>query len=233
MTGTVEEIQTKTGAGEPQSHSKTIHFSDQAVEDVIVDFDGPDVTISSHTVTVGPPWHAVIEGTATDESGIQAVRWHLDQTDSGTVENVSDDWTKWRTLVSLPDRSQSHVITIAAKDNAGNDGADDVMIDADKTPPMLAITRPPNNPDRVLWQEGGITVTVEGIAVDGESRLERVRWSMDEGAETDAEQTGNNWSMWRILAGIDSPGVHTVAIWARDMSGNESEPEVLELRVQV
>lgn len=233
MTGTVEETQSKTGAGRPLHHSETVRFSDQAVAEATVDFSGPDVAFTSHTVTVGPPWYAVVEGTSADDAGVQAVHWHLDSGDSGAAENIAHDWTKWRALIALPDRSQSHVITITARDRAGNDGSDDLTIAPDTTPPTLAITRPPENPDRVLWQEGGITVIIEGTAMDDQSRLAGVRWSMDEGDERDAEQTGQNWSTWRIPAEIASPGVHFVSILGRDMSDNLSEPLVLELRVQV
>lgn len=233
LTGQVVETQEKSGAGQPQHHSEIKPFTDTAGATVTVDFEGPEVNISGQTISIGPPWHVVIEGTAEDEADLQPVQWQLDQSASGTAENLSGDWSQWRALVSLPDRSQSHAITISARDKVGNSGADSISIPADTMPPILAITQPPLNPHRVLWQEGGITVPVQGIAVDTESKLKRVTWRLDDGAEMEAEQISDNWSTWRLLAALDSPGVHTVAVSATDVSDNTSEPVVLEVRVQI
>jgi hypothetical protein len=233
LTGQVTETQEKSGAGPPQHRSTTRRFEDTDGAALTVDFDGPDVNISSHTVSIGPPWHVVLEGTAVDQAGLQPLQWQLGQSASGMAENVSGDWSRWRAVVSLPDRSVSHTIIVSATDRAGNNGADNIAIPADTTPPILALTQPPLNPHRVLWQEGGITVPVLGIAVDTESKLARVTWRLDDGAETEAEQTSDNWSTWRLTAAIESPGAHTVAVSATDMSGNTSDPLVLEVRVQV
>ena len=233
LTGTVTETKSTEGAGAPQHHSTTRRYTDTDETRVTVDFDGPEVDISEHTISIGPPWHVILEGTAEDEAGLQPLQWELDRSTSGTVENLSGDWSRWRALVGLPDRSESHEIIVSARDKAGNNGADSIMLAPDSAPPILAIIQPPLNPHRVLWQEGGITVPVMGIAVDTESKLQTVMWRLDDGQEQEAQQTGDNWSTWSLEAAVDSPGVHTVALWGTDMSGNTSEPVVLEVRVQV
>jgi len=233
LTGTVTETKSTEGAGAPQHHSTTRRYTDTDETRVTVDFDGPEVEISDQTISIGPPWHVIVEGTAEDEAGLQPVQWELDRSESGLAENLSGDWSRWRTLIALPDRSESHEIIVSVRDKAGNNGADSIALAPDSAPPILAIIQPPLNPHRVLWQEGGIMVSIMGIAVDTESKLRTVMWRLDDSLEQEAEQTGDNWSTWQAMAAIDSPGVHTVAIWGTDMSDNTSEPLVLEVRVQV
>lgn len=227
LSGVVEESHTSLGLP-PVSTSE--HYADSSQVQVTVDYDPPDV-VAGFSLTMEPPWYAVLQGTAQDESGVQSMRWHRSDGATGAVQNDSGNWSLWHASVPLLDRRQRTDITVAAVDRAGNEAAITVTIAGDTTPPTVVTIRP-YSPYPVLWVPGGITVLFEGTAFDGQTGVQTVQWQLDSGPQSPAEQTGAGWSLWRVPVRIGTPGVHFVRVQAVDRVGNASEPIETEIRVQ-
>ncbi len=75
-------------------------------------------------------------------------------------------------------------------------------------------------------------MTVEGTAADADGKVQYVKWRLDDGEDQVTTPTGESSSTWSFSVAIDSPGAHTVTVWATDMVGYASEEEVREVRVQ-
>ncbi|SHF57196.1 hypothetical protein SAMN05443144_11062 [Fodinibius roseus] len=240
LEGTVTESQSKTVGGETQHHTdnKSVQRTDSV--SVTVDGEGPEVQEANlKNVTIGPPYRAIIEGKAEDQSGVNSVRWHLGSS-SKRAENSSGNWSEWRAEIPLPDRTKPHTIRISARDKVGHrtSEAAKVTIPADEESPTVELIYPKQDPFITLFPEEGdvFTLPIMGTASDSKSKIETVRWRLDEGPVQEAENIKGDWSDWRIMAEFDSPGSYDITVWARDMAGNgsEDEPDVqLEVELQV
>lgn len=227
LSGVVEESHTSLDLPPVSTFE---HYEDSSQVQVTVDYDPPGITAAS-SLTMEPPWYAVLQGTAQDESGVQSMHWHRSDGAMGAVQNDAGNWSLWHASVPLPDRRLRTDITVAAADRAGNEAASTVTVAGDTTPPTVVIIHP-YSPYPVLWVPGGITVLFEGTAFDEQTGVQTVQWQLDGGPQSPAEQTGAGWSLWRIPVRLGNPGVHVVRVYAVDRVGNTSEPVETEIRVQ-
>lgn len=220
--------------GDSHVDSRKVHRTDS----VDVTIDPGDVTVSAsiQTVMIGSPYEASIEGTAESAFAIESI-----EVDPAgwleSVENRSGDWSNWRAMIELPNRDQEHNVTITARNDNGNTGSTTVTVP--KGNPVVNITKPIQDVETYLWQDGGITVTIEGTAGAEHSTLQAVRWRLTNIAESKegvATETEADWGKWSIDLDIDRSGLHILEMWAVDTAETESrvtDSSSRELRVQV
>ena len=90
---------------------------------------GPAYTTASSSLT--------LQGTASDDVGVTEVTWTNSRGGSGTATG-STSWTA--SGVAL--QSGSNVLTVTARDAAGNTGTASITATYDNTPPSVSITAP-------------------------------------------------------------------------------------------
>lgn len=239
LDGTVKEGSTKSSGfgGTPiDSHTSTrvVHRTDSV--DVTVEQGDVEVTGSVQSAMIGSPFEATVEGTVQSAFPVESVA--VDSS-GGTksIENLSGDWSDWRAVVELPDRDEPYNVSITATNETGHTGQLPLTVPAAE--PVVVVTRPVQDVETYLWQDGGITVTIEGTAGAEHATLQAVRWRLSnivEVREGDATETGANWAEWSIDLDINRALTHVLEVWAVDAAGTESRPtesSVRELRVQV
>lgn len=170
-------------------------------------------------------------------------------TDTGTVTKVEvqmgttgifqlatpgpgNDWSSW-SFTTTPTVAGAIRITAKATANwtiggiqRSNTGTDfvDVQMAPDTTGPTLNITDPSDT--AIPGDETGKDVTVRGTAADTHSGMQRVEFSLDNGAFQQATLTGANWSTWSATVHIPALNEHTVTIRAWDNSGNQTTKSI-------
>jgi hypothetical protein len=85
----------------------------------------------------------------------------------------------------------------------------------------------------MLFQEGGIALSVVGMAGSTHSKLVTVQWRLDDRPEEEAKDLSGDWLMWDFQTRIESPGTHFITIYATDILGTASDIVELEIRAQV
>ena len=159
---------------------------------------GPAYTTASSSLT--------LQGTASDNVGVTQVTWTNSRGGSGTATG-STSWTA--SGVAL--QSGSNVLTVTARDAAGNTGTASITATYDNTPPSVSITAPAVGATVV----GTVNVTAnasDNVSVAG------VQFLLD-GVALGAEQTSGPFSLaW--TSGSAADGAHTLSARARDAVGN-------------
>ena len=183
-----------------------------------VAFTAPDTTTPAVTIT-GPTsadTHATgttpmtVSGSASDNVGVTQVTWVNDRGGSGTASGT----TSWSaTGVAL--QSGANVITITARDAAGNTATDTLTVTytpPDTTNPGVAINAPTA---ASTFTSTGATMSLGGTASDNVG-VTQVTWANDRGGSGTASGT-TNWSVGSLnLQG----GANVITITARDAAGN-------------
>ena len=174
LNGSVVEEEVKLIDGEKASgSSKPIKVARSAEVSVQVDSDPPDLRVTAIEVSEGPPYEAAIKGTAQDAgTNVQSVHARVDGGSEVLAQSLSGQFASWEFKVFLPDRINHHTVGITAADGLGNTSDADVSIEPDQAPPVAAISKP-TNPHFPTFEEGGIVVSVEGLAFDDDSRDRR------------------------------------------------------------
>ena len=161
---------------------------------------GPAYTTASSSLT--------LQGTASDNVGVTQVTWTNSRGGSGTATG-STSWTA--SGVAL--QSGSNVLTVTARDAAGNTGTASITATYDNTPPSVSITAPAVGATVV----GTVNVTAnasDNVSVAG------VQFLLD-GVALGAEQTSGPFSLaW--TSGSAADGAHTLSARARDAVGNKT-----------
>src|SRR5438552_1500221 len=159
---------------------------------------GPAYTTASSSLT--------LQGMASDNVGVTQVTWTNSRGGSGTATG-STSWTA--SGVAL--QSGSNVLTVTARDAAGNTGTASITATYDNTPPGVSITAPAVGATVV----GTVNVTADAsddVSVAG------VQFLLD-GVALGAEQTSGPFSLaW--TSGSAADGAHTLSARARDAVGN-------------
>jgi hypothetical protein len=152
-----------------------------------------------------------VSGTASDNVGVTSVTWTNDRGGSGTAAGT----TNW-TVSSIPLQSGTNVITIRARDAAGNQGMDVLTVTyapADSIAPTVTITAPTTQPS---FAASSSSVTIGGTASDNVG-VTQVTWVNDRGGSGTATGT-TSWSAGGIAL---QPGTNVLTVRARDAAGNQ------------
>lgn len=172
----------------------------------------PTVTIATPTssTTYATATSAVsLTGTASDAGGVTRVDWSSDRGGGGTATGTTD-WS----VASVALQAGANVITISARDAAGNIGMDVLTVTytpPDTTAPSVSVTSPTaaNRYDTLFS-----ALTLAGAASDNIG-VTSVTWANSRGGGGTASGT-TNWSVALTL----QQGDNIITVTARDAAGN-------------
>ena len=166
----------------------------------------PFATTASSTVGMS--------GIAVDNVGVTQVSWTNSRGGSGTASGT----TSW-TASGIPLLSGTNVITVTARDAAGNSGQSSLTVvktDVDTTPPTVSITSP-----AATSTTAASTLTVSGTAADNVG-VTQVSWTSSRGGSGSASGT-TSWAANGIPL---LTGVNVITVTARDAAGNVAQSAV-------
>ena len=189
-----------------------------STDTLTVTYNAPDTTAPVATITT-PTSVATfttsttpltVGGTASDAVGVTQVTWANDRGGSGTATGT----TSW-SASGIVLQSGSNVITITARDAAGNSATDVLTVTynaPDTTAPVVAIAQPTS---ASTFPATTATVNVSGTSSDAVG-VTQVTWANDRGGSGIATGT----TSWNI-SGINlQSGANVISITARDAAGN-------------
>ena len=175
------------------------------------DIDLPQVTITSPTsgsTYTSSSATLSIGGTATDNVGVTQVTWSNDRGGSGTCSGTGS-WSASGIALLIG----SNVITVTARDAAGNTGTDRLTVTYnDIVSPTVTITSPTS---ASTYTSSSATLSIGGTASDNVG-VTQVTWSNDRGGSGTCSGTGS-WSASGIALLI---GTNVITVTARDAAGN-------------
>jgi hypothetical protein len=171
--------------------------------------------ISIGTPTSGTTFAAsttplTVGGTASDAVGVTQVTWANDRGGSGTATGT----TSW-SASGIVLQSGANVITVTARDAAGNASTDALTVTytpPDTTNPTVAINTPTTS---TTFTTTAATVGIGGTASDNVS-VTQVAWSNNRGGNGTATGTAN----WIVTGIALQSGSNTLTVTARDAAGN-------------
>ncbi len=157
-----------------------------------------------------------ISGSASDTVGVTQVTWSNNRGGSGTCTGT----TSW-SASGIALLSGQNVITVTARDGAGNTGTDTLTVTytppappptTDTTPPTATITGPTSNP---TYSATTTPLSISGSASDTVG-VTQVTWSNDRGGSGTCTGT-TSWSASSITL---ASGQNVITVTARDAAGN-------------
>jgi hypothetical protein len=186
-----------------------------------VSVDRVDVTSGGDTTppalavtapTTGPNYFAgakesvALSGTATDDVGVTQVTWSNNRGGSGTAVGAGN-WS----ISSVPLQDGSNVVTISAKDTAGNSASKTLTVLRDAQAPSVSLTAPLAGA-AVSGSAAVTAAAADNVAVAG------VQFKLD-GVNVGAEDTASPYSItWNTT--LTANGDHTLTAVVRDTAGN-------------
>ncbi len=150
-----------------------------------------------------------IGGIASDNVGVVSVSWSNSRGGAG----IATGTTSW-TVTGIALLSGSNVITVTARDAAGNSAAAvlNVNLAADSTPPSISITSPSTS--------GSYTATASSLSMAGTAAdnvgVTQVSWANSKGGSGTATGT-TSWSASGITL---VAGTNVITVTAKDAAGN-------------
>jgi hypothetical protein len=196
--------------------SQTVTFT-WSVGTTTTSSDTTRPTVSIATPTTGESFtssssNLQIGGTAADNVGVTSLSWSNSRGGGGTASGT----TNW-SVSSIGLQIGTNVITLTARDAAGNTGADSLTVTysaptADTTLPAVTITSPTSNSSYIASSS---RLSISGTASDNVG-VTQVSWVTDRGASGTASGT-TNWTASDILL---QSGTNNVTVTARDAAGN-------------
>jgi hypothetical protein len=150
-----------------------------------------------------------IGGTASDNVAVTQVSWSNNRGGSGTASGT----TNWN-VSSVALQSGSNVLTVTARDAAGNTRTDTLTVtyNPDTTAPLVTITTPTSN--------STLTATLSPLTIGGTASdaigVTQVTWSNNRGGSGTASGT-TSWSVANIAL---QTGSNVLTVTARDAAGN-------------
>jgi hypothetical protein len=167
----------------------------------------PTVDITTPTAVVSP---LTLTGAAADNIGVTQVSWSNDRGGSG----VATGTTAW-SATGIILQTGVNVLTVTARDAAGNTGSDTLSLSyapgGDSTPPTVAVTAPAAN----ATVAGTITVAATASDNIGVAGVQFLIDGAPLGAEITAPPYSRQWNTTTVVA-----GPHVVTARARDAAGN-------------
>ncbi len=190
------------------------------ISNAVADTTPPNASITAPANNATVSGNRTLTASATDNVGVVGVQFMVDGTNVGTEDTSSPYSRSWNTTAVS---NGSHVISIVARDAAGNtDTASiNVTVDnmvADTTPPSVSLTAPANNAT-----VSGTAVTASASASDNVG-VTGVQFYLDDnpmGAEDTAAPYSYSWD-----STVVPNGSYTVSAVARDDAGNTSTSSV-------
>ena len=180
----------------------------------------PTADTTAPTVSIATPTSAssyastttsiALGGAASDNVGVSSVSWVSDRGGSGTATGT----TNWNVPV-IGLQVGSNVITVTARDAAGNVGTDILTVTysaPDTTVPVVTITGPTTGG---AYSTSSSTMTVSGTGSDNVG-VTAVTWSTDRGSSGTASGTTN----WMASGVALQSGTNVITVRARDAAGN-------------
>ncbi len=203
-------VKAQDAAGNNSEKALTVTYLPPVVTDVVK----PSVVITSPTTnsTYSTGSASIsISGTASDNIGVTQVAWH-DNRNGGGLASGTNSWS----ISNVALQEGDNVITVIAKDAAGNTGEKAITVAyaiPDTTAPAVSIVAPTSSG---LYQTATPTINLSGVASDSKG-VTQVKWANDRGGSDTANGT-TSWSASGIaLAG----GINNIAITAVDAAGNQ------------
>ncbi len=154
-----------------------------------------------------------LAGAAADNVGVTQVTWSNSLGGGGTASGTGS-WS----VGSITLQNGINVITVTARDAAGNTGTDTLSVtysssgSGDTTPPAVTINSPTSGS---TYAAPGNTISLGGSASDNVG-VTQVTWSNSLGGGGTASGTGS-WSVGSITL---QNGTNTITVTARDAAGN-------------
>ncbi len=184
-----------------------------------VTYNPPDTTAPVVTIT-SPTSNATLSvaaatlnigGSASDAVGVTQVTWTNSTGGSGTATGT----TSW-SVNGITLQLGSNVITVTARDAAGNTSTDTLTVTyaPDTTAPVVTITSPTSN---TTLGTTAATLALGGTASDAIG-VTQVTWTNDRGGSGTATGT-TSWSVASITL---QSGANLLTVTARDAAGNTS-----------
>jgi hypothetical protein len=198
-------VTARDAAGNAQTDSLTVTFTDATQPAVTITSPTSNTTLSVSTPTLA------LGGTASDNVGVTQVSWVNNRGGSGTASGT----TAW-SVASITLLSGSNVLTVTARDAAGNTQIDTLTVTytPDATQPLVTITSPTSSSTR---SQIGSTITLGGTASDNVA-VTQVSWANNRGGSGNASGT-TSWSTGTITL---QTGSNVLTVTARDAAGNSS-----------
>jgi hypothetical protein len=197
-------ITSRDAAGNTATDTLTVTYTppDTTVPTVAIESPTTASTYANTTSTMS------LGGTASDNISVTQVTWSNNRGGSGTATGTAA-WS----VASMTLQAGSNVITVTARDAAGNTATDVLTVTApDTTAPTVSITQPTS---AASLSTTTTTVNVSGTASDAVG-VTQVTWSNDRGGSGAATGT-TNWSVSGVAL---LNGANVITITARDAAGN-------------
>lgn len=188
--------------------------------DVVFNYASGDVTpptVSITTPTANPTLSVTssplsLGGTASDAVGVTQVTWANNRGGSGTASGT----TSW-TISGITLQSGDNIVTVTARDAAGNTSADSITVTytpPDTTPPVVSFTSPTSNATTTV---NTTPLNIGGTASDAVG-VTQVTWANDRGGSGTATGT----TSWSVTGVVLQTGQNVLTVTARDAAGNTS-----------
>jgi hypothetical protein len=199
-------ITARDAAGNTATDTLTVTYNAPDTTNPAVAITGP-TSSATHATSVTP---MTLSGTASDNVGVTQVIWSNDRGGSGTASGTAS-WSATGVVL----QSGANVITVTARDAAGNTAADTLTVTytpPDTTSPGVAINTPTS---ASTYTSGGATMSLGGTASDNVG-VTQVTWANNRGGNGTATGT-TSWSVASITL---QDGSNTLTVTARDAAGN-------------
>ncbi len=194
-----------------------------AADSVLVTFSTPaDTTAPSIQITfpTSAPDHPatssplLLQGTASDGTGVSRVTYTNAATGAGGVGSGTDPWS-----LSVALASGTNLITVTASDPAGNTQSDTLTVtftasSSDAIAPLVEISSPTTGSTLQVTTD---TVTLGGFAAD-DTAATAVVWANAATGDLGSASGIGSWSATIALA----PGVNLITVTVYDEAGNAS-----------
>ena len=201
-------VTAKDAAGNAASDTVSVTLTDAVAPAVTI---ASPTAANTHTTTAAS---VGLGGTASDLFGVTEVRWANNRGGAG-VANGTTEWT----VPAVALQPGANVITLTARDAAGNSATDSITITSDGKAPSLAITAPTGTGSFVTSAE---SVSLGGTVSDDVAVTE-LTWANGRGGSGVASERRRSWTM----AGLPlQPGVNVITVTARDGAGNKTSATI-------
>ena len=184
---------------------------------VLLDASAPGVSIETPTTSPTTAINAgtvALRGSANDDVGVTQVTWTNDRGGSGSATGA----TAWA-IPTVALQPGVNVITVTARDAAGNTTTDTLSVHYDTRAPVVTIATPTT---AATFAAASAGVALAGLATD-DGALTEVRWVNSRGGGGVATGT-NRWTVDRAAL---QPGVNEITVTARDAAGNSASARLV------
>ncbi|MFD2671280.1 Ig-like domain-containing protein [Marinicrinis sediminis] len=217
--------------GTTADHTITVHISLLAEPDTtlpVLKITAP-VAGSVFSAKGKPTTSITVEGTASDNKGVQKVELALDAGAYTQADPVSG-WSSWKkTLAVSPGL---HAIHARCTDMSGNVSSASISVHIDATPPQVTITSPVNSAHVSGSYNQGALIEVNGTAMDAHG-IEKVELSVDHRPIfVEATALSPDWKEWTGSVVITEPGLHFITARCTDVAKNVVETTIA-VQVQI